>query len=84
MWPLSNLLETFVKKGRLTVFDVNGSSHSFGNDGDDATDGPHVAIRLHDKSLRWKLFLNPELQAAEAYMDGGLTFEPGSSCYDLL
>ena len=80
MWPLSNLLKTFVRKGRLTVIDVDGASHEFGS----GEDGPHVTMRLHDKSLRWKLFLNPELQAAEAYMDGDLTFEEGSGCYDLL
>jgi cyclopropane-fatty-acyl-phospholipid synthase len=83
MWPLSNLLNTFVQTGRLTVFDVNGSQHEFGtaSEGDGQT---HVTMRLHDKSLRWKLFLNPELIAAEAYMDGGLTFEAGSGVYDLL
>lgn len=80
MWPLSNLLETFIKKGQLTVYDVDHRSHVFG----DGEDGPAVAIKLHDKRLYWKLFLNPELQAAEAYMDGGLTFEDGSACYDLL
>ncbi len=80
MWPLSNLLKTFVRNGRLTVIDVDGTSHRFGS----GEDGPDVTMQLHDKSLRWKLFLNPELQAAEAYMDGGLTFEEGSGCYDLL
>ena len=80
MWPLSNLLRTFVRKGQLTVIDVDGAPHQFGS----GEDGPSVTMRLHDKALRWKLFLNPELQAAEAYMDGGLTFEEGSECYDLL
>ena len=80
MWPLSNLLKTFVKKGQLTVIDVDGISHIFGS----GEGGPSVVMRLHDKSLRWKLFFNPELQAAESYMDGGLTFEEGSGCFDLL
>jgi cyclopropane-fatty-acyl-phospholipid synthase len=80
MWPLSNLLRAFVKKGRLRAFDADGSLHEFGS----GEDGPTVTMRLHDKALRWKLFLNPELQAAEAYMDGTMTFEEGSSCYDLL
>lgn len=80
MWPLSNLLRTFVQKGRLTVIDTDGSSHSFGS----GAEGPDVTIKLHDPSLRWTLFLNPELKAAEAYMDGGLTFENGSTSYDLL
>ncbi len=34
--------------------------------------------------MRPTLFLNPELKAAEAYMDGGLTFEDGSGVDDLL
>ena len=83
MWPLSNLLKTFVQKGRLTVYDVDGRAHEFG----EASEGDgqvHVTMRLHDRSLKWRLFLNPELIAAEAYMDGGLTFENGSGCYDLL
>lgn len=80
MWPLSNLLRAFVKKGSLIVFDAGGETHQFGSGGD----GPDVVMRLHDKRLYWKLFLNPELQAAEAYMDGGLTFEQDSGCYDLL
>lgn len=43
MWPLSNLLNTVVKKGRLTVIDVDGSSHRFGS----GEDGPSVVMRLH-------------------------------------
>jgi cyclopropane-fatty-acyl-phospholipid synthase len=41
-------------------------------------------MKINDRALYWKLFLNPELQAAEAYMNGGLTFVEGSGCYDLL
>ena len=80
MWPLNNLLKTFVRKGQLTVLDADGKTHTFGSGGD----GPSVTMRLHDKRLYWKMFLNPELQAAEAYMDGTLTFEQGSGCYDFL
>jgi cyclopropane-fatty-acyl-phospholipid synthase len=35
-----------------------------------ACPGPEVAIGLHDRKLYIKLFINPELYAAEAYMDG--------------
>lgn len=80
MWPLSNLLKAFIKKGQLTVYDVDHAPHIFGA----GKDGPAVSMKLHNKALYWKLFLNPELQAAEAYMDGGLTFVDGSGCYDLL
>ena len=37
--------------------------------------GPDVTMRLTDRSLYRKLFLNPELHAGEAYMDGRLSFE---------
>lgn len=80
MWPLSNLLKTFVKRGQLAVIDAGGGRHVFGAGGE----GPDVCMRLHDKALQWKLFLNPELKAAEAYMDGQLTFEEGSTYFDLL
>ena len=32
--------------------------------------GTTVTIRLHDRSLHWKLLLNPRLVVGEAYMDG--------------
>lgn len=73
---LSNLLTRFVRNGTMTVIDADGQSHQFGRTGTNA--GPHVALRLHDRTLHTKLALNPELYAGEAYMDGTLTFEPGS------
>ncbi|KZL17739.1 Cyclopropane-fatty-acyl-phospholipid synthase [Pseudovibrio axinellae] len=77
---LSGLLRSFIKRGQMRVYDVKGALHSFGS-GDD---GPTVTIRLHDKKLYRSLFLNPELAAGEAYMNGTLTMEQGSSCYDFL
>jgi len=80
MLLLANLLKGFVRRGRLRLFDARGKLHEFGDDGGAAS----VTLRLHDSALHWKLFLNPELVAAEAYMDGTLTFEDGSTAYDLL
>lgn len=80
MWPLGNLLETFVKKGRLTVHDAGGKAHVFGS----GEDGPSVTMKISDSSLYRSLFLNPELRAAEAYMDGTLNFIDGSTYYDFL
>lgn len=79
MLLLANLLKGFVQRGRLTLYDAGGTRHEFGPGGDG-----QVTLRLHDRALHWKLFLNPELAAAEAYMDGTLTFEGGSAVYDLL
>ena len=41
-------------------------------------------MRLTDRSLYHKLFLNPELHAGEAYMDGRMSFEDGSTLRDFL
>lgn len=77
---LSSLLRSFIKRGRMRVMDVDGNIHEFGS----GEDGPTVTIRLHDKKLYRSLFFNPELAAGEAYMDGSLTMEEGSTCYDFM
>ena len=77
---LKNLLRAFVRKGTLTLYDADGGRHVFGG----AEPGPAVALRLHDRSLHRRLALNPELVAGEAYMDGTMTFEEGSSLDDLM
>ena len=77
---LSSLLRSFIKRGRMRVMDVDGKIHEFGS----GEDGPTVTIRLHDKKLYRSLFFNPELAAGEAYMDGSLTMEEGSTCYDFM
>ncbi len=77
---LSSLLRSFIKRGRMRVYDASGKLHEFGT----GEDGPTVTIRLHDKRLHRSLFLNPELAAGEAYMDGTLTMEEGSTCYDFM
>jgi cyclopropane-fatty-acyl-phospholipid synthase len=78
MFPLSNMLTAFVKTGSLTVTDAKGGAHVFGGG-----PGPSARMQIKDPSLYRKLFLNPELHAGEAYMDGRLTFE-GSSLRDFL
>jgi cyclopropane-fatty-acyl-phospholipid synthase len=80
MLVLRGLLRRFVEKGRLTVLSHDGGRHVFG----DGTGGPLVTMRLADARTEWQLFLNPELATAEAYMDGRLTFEDGSTVHDLL
>jgi cyclopropane-fatty-acyl-phospholipid synthase len=70
MFPLSHMLKSFVRVGTLKVIDADGRSHIFSG-----TPGPNVTMRLTDRSLYRKLFLNPELHAGEAYMDGRMRFE---------
>lgn len=77
---LSNLMKKFVRKGTLRLYDAEGKLHIFGA----REAGPDVTARLHDKSLHTKLVWNPELYAGEAYMDGTLTFENGSTIRDFI
>src|SRR5215208_4011923 len=77
---LPHLLRRFVQNGRLTVIDHDGTEESFGS----GRDGPDVANRFTDPKVEREIFFNPELKAAEAYMDGRLVFENGGTAYDLL
>jgi cyclopropane-fatty-acyl-phospholipid synthase len=65
---LTRLLRGFIKTGTLELIDAHGSRYLFG-----AAPGPAVVARIHDSALHIRLALNPELAAAEAYMDGTLT-----------
>ena len=69
---LSKMMTRFVQKGQLTIIDADGGRHVFGPGGE-----PSSVIRLTDKKLYRELFLNPELKAGEAYMDGRLVCEEG-------
>jgi len=71
---LDRLLRRLITAGRLTVVDADGRTHGFGP----GVGAPEVTVRLTDRALHYKLFLNPELYAGEAYMDGTLTIEDGS------
>src|SRR5262245_61869931 len=77
---LSNLLRRFIRKGKLRVRDADGKVHVFGG----LLPGPDVGIHLRDRKLYKKLFINPELHTAEAYMDGTLTIEDGAKIHDFL
>lgn len=67
---LSNMLERFIKNGTLRVIEADGTLTEF-----KGTPEPVATIRLHDASLPFKMFRNPELHTGEAYMNGTLTFE---------
>jgi cyclopropane-fatty-acyl-phospholipid synthase len=59
---LSNLLGRFIRQGTLRVHDADGHVHVFGG----RSPGPDVTVHLHDRKLYTKLFINPELYAADA------------------
>jgi cyclopropane-fatty-acyl-phospholipid synthase len=73
LYLLNTLLTRVIKNGRLEVIDAAGQRHVY-----EGGSGAHVTVRLNDAKLHHKLFLNPELHAGEAYMDGRLVIEQGS------
>ncbi|CAN7264248.1 class I SAM-dependent methyltransferase [Pararhizobium sp. LjRoot238] len=79
MFPLSHMMKSFIRKGRLTVIDAEGRPHVFSGE-----PGPEVTMRLTDPKLYRTLVFNSELAAGEAYMDGTLRFEDGSTLRDFL
>ena len=82
---LFSVLKKLNFDGTLEILDSNGKTHKFGNS------NPHVCIRLKNKSIERKLFLNPNLHIGEAYMNEELVVEKGTiedflnlitNCYD--
>lgn len=71
---LSMIFRRTIRNGRLTLIAADGREATFGGAGP----GPDIRLRLTDPKLDWQIFLNPELRAAEAIMDGGLVVEQGS------
>ncbi len=71
MKHLPKLFRKTIRKGTLTVTGPEGEVETFGGE----EPGPDVAIRISDPAFDWKIFLNPEMKAAEAFMDGVLTIE---------
>jgi cyclopropane-fatty-acyl-phospholipid synthase len=75
---LPGLFRKIVRKGRVNLIGPDGSKHEAGPGG-----LPEVTIRILDPKLDWQIPLNPEVRAAEAYMDGTLVVE-GGSIHDLM
>jgi cyclopropane-fatty-acyl-phospholipid synthase len=68
-----------VQAGSLELRGPDGYVERFGG----KTEGPEVAIRIAERRLdRW-IAMNPELRAAEAYIQGGLEIEQGT-VYDFI
>jgi cyclopropane-fatty-acyl-phospholipid synthase len=79
MLSLYGLLDKAIRKGRLTVVDAKGITREFGG----TEPGPEAAIRFTSSTAPLKILINPELKAAEAFMDGHLVVDRGS-IHDLI
>ena len=82
---LFNILNKLNFEGTLEIIDYKNNTHKYG------TTNPVVRIRLTNKAIERKLFLNPSLHIGEAYMNEELIVEKGSiedflnlvtNCYD--
>ncbi len=82
---LFSVLKKLNFDGTLEIIDSNDKIYKFGNS------NPQVCIRLKNKSIERKLFLNPNLHIGEAYMNEELVIEKGTiedfinlitNCYD--
>jgi cyclopropane-fatty-acyl-phospholipid synthase len=67
------LLGRMIQKGALVYEDPSGRSYAFG-DGSP----PTTRIKVHRKSLEWKIVLDPALKIGEAFMEGDFTIEEGT------
>ena len=60
---LFSVLRKISLTGKIDIIDCNGNIHTFGDS------DPYVKIKLKNKSIERKLFLNPSLYLGEGYMD---------------
>ena len=70
---LPRLLKKAIVKGTLNLRGPDGEVHVIGGQ----EPGPEVSIEITDPSYDWKIVLNPELYAGEAYMHGALKIKSG-------
>lgn len=70
---LPRLLKKVIHKGILRVKGPDGIIHVVGG----LEAGPEISIEITDPSYDWKIVLNPELYAGEAYMNGALKIDQG-------
>ncbi|MBV8889447.1 MAG: class I SAM-dependent methyltransferase [Alphaproteobacteria bacterium] len=77
MLPLSLLLGSIIRVGRLEVIDPAGRRHVF-----EGAPGPRAAMRLRDRGLYSQIAFRPRFYFPQAYMDERLTVEEGD-IYDL-
>lgn len=70
-WLLCAILKRLIGVGELTLIDAVGTTHRFGRQ------LPRVTLKVHDKALHWRLFVNSQLRFGEAYMDGAITIDEG-------
>ncbi len=71
---LLNFLRKLIKDDGFELIDANKKSYIIGKP---KKDNP-IRLKILDKSLHWKLLINPDLYFGEAYMNGSVVIENGT------
>ncbi len=71
---LLNFLRKLVKIDGFELVDANNRSHIIGKPKKEKP----IRLKILDKSLHWKLLINPDLYLGEGYMDGSIVIENGT------
>ncbi|MDF1750861.1 MAG: cyclopropane-fatty-acyl-phospholipid synthase [Alphaproteobacteria bacterium] len=77
---LDLVLKRLIRRGHLVLVDGSGKRKEYGDPreaGDQVSRAEPLTLHIHDKSVAWKIALNPDPGFAEAYMDGRLSFTGG-------
>ena len=71
---LLNFLRKLIKDDGFELVDANKKSHIIGKP---KKENP-IKLKILDKSLHWKLLMNPDLYLGEGYMNGSIVIENGT------
>ena len=71
---LLNFLRRIIKDDGFELVDANSKSSIIGKP---KKENP-IRLKILDKSLHWKLLINPDLYFGEGYMDGSIVIENGT------
>ena len=71
---LLNFLRKLIKDDGFELVDANSKSYIIGKPKKEIP----IRLKILDKSLHWKLLINPDLYLGEGYMDGSIVIENGT------
>ena len=71
---LLNFLRRLIKDDGFELVDANNKSYIIGKPKKEKP----IRLKILDKSLEWKLLINPDLYLGEGYMDGSIVIENGT------
>ena len=71
---LLNFLRKLIQDDGFELVDANNKSYIIGKPKKEIP----IRLKILDKSLHWKLLINPDLYLGEGYMDGSIVIENGT------